>query len=125
MLVTYLSIPQAFGSSGGQVGTGMALVLAAETLVCAEAVAMWVEATAPVRARTTTNARTRVFILFLLRISNAVGVDASFCCYKRLKYLLLLIDTASIRIVRGAGRDWHGTGLGGRNFGPGGGGGGL
>jgi hypothetical protein len=58
----YLSIPQAAGSSGGQVGIGMALVLAAATLVWAEAEAIWVEAAAPVRARTTTNARMMVFM---------------------------------------------------------------
>ena len=55
-------IPQAFGSFQGHVGIGIALVLAADTLVCAEAVAMWVEAAAPVRARTTTNARTSCFM---------------------------------------------------------------
>jgi hypothetical protein len=58
----YIVIPQAAGSSGGQVGIGMALVLAGVTLVWAEAEAIRVEAAAPVRARTTTNARMRIFM---------------------------------------------------------------
>ena len=58
----YWSIPQASGSFQGHMGTGIALVLDAVTLVCAEAEAIWVEATAPVRVRTTTNARTIYFI---------------------------------------------------------------
>jgi hypothetical protein len=59
----YCVIPQAAGSSGGQAGTGMALVVAAVTLVWAEAEAIWVEAAAPVRARTTTNARMTIFMI--------------------------------------------------------------
>jgi hypothetical protein len=43
-------------------GIGIALVLEAVIFVWAEAEAIWVEATAPVRARTTTNARTIYFI---------------------------------------------------------------
>jgi hypothetical protein len=58
----YLLIPQPAGSSGGQLGIGMALTLAAETLVWAEAEAIWVEEAVPIRARTTTNARTMVFM---------------------------------------------------------------
>ena len=54
--------PQALGSSGAQLGTGMALALAKVTLVWLEAEATWVEATAPVRTRATTKARTAVFI---------------------------------------------------------------
>jgi hypothetical protein len=42
-------------------GIGIALVLAATTLVWLEAEAIWVEAAAPVRTRTTTKARTMVF----------------------------------------------------------------
>jgi hypothetical protein len=45
-------------------GIGMALVLATVTLVWLEAEALWVEAAAPVRARTTTKARTMVFMRF-------------------------------------------------------------
>jgi hypothetical protein len=43
-------------------GIGIALVLEAVTLVWEEAEAIWVEAIAPVRARTTTNARIMYFI---------------------------------------------------------------
>jgi len=64
----YLSIPQAFGSSGGHMGTGMAEVFPAMTLVWAEAEVIWVDAAAPVRARTTTNARTKVFTVLLLKL---------------------------------------------------------
>jgi len=66
-------IPQALGSSGGHIGTGMALVFATETLVCAEAEAIWVEAAAPVRARTTTNARITVFMRDTPVRLNVVG----------------------------------------------------
>jgi len=49
--------------SGGQVGTGIAEErMEAETIVLAEAVDVWVEAAAPVRARTTTKARTMIFM---------------------------------------------------------------
>jgi hypothetical protein len=55
-------IPQPFGSVGGQVGTGSMLVRATEILFFAEEVEeAWVEATAPVRTRTTTKARTIFF----------------------------------------------------------------
>jgi hypothetical protein len=56
-------MPQAFGSSGGQVGTGSMLVRAAVTLFCVVAEEVWVVATAPVRTRTTTKARTKCFIV--------------------------------------------------------------
>jgi hypothetical protein len=55
-------IPQASGSSGAQTGTGIALVLATAILVWLEAEAIWVEAAAPVRARTTTKVRTMSFM---------------------------------------------------------------
>jgi hypothetical protein len=55
-------IPQALGSSGAQTGTGMALVLATAILVWLEAEAIWAEAAAPVRARTTTKVRTTNFM---------------------------------------------------------------
>lgn len=55
-------ILQPFGSSGGHMGVGMALVLEAVMVVLAEAEEIWVEAAAPVRARTTTKARTMFFI---------------------------------------------------------------
>jgi hypothetical protein len=45
-------------------GIGIALVLATATLVWLEAEAIWVEATAPVRTRATTQARMAVFIFF-------------------------------------------------------------
>jgi hypothetical protein len=57
----YLS-PQALGSLGAQVGTGSMLVRAATILFFVEALEAWVVATAPVRTRTTTNARTICFI---------------------------------------------------------------
>ncbi len=59
-------IPQAFGSFGGHVGIGSMLTRAAVTLFWVEAEEVWVEATAPVKARTTTNARMIVFIVIKL-----------------------------------------------------------
>ena len=57
-------IPQAFGSCGGQVGTGSALVLAIVTaLEVLAAVEIWVVAAKPVRARATTKARTMFFMM--------------------------------------------------------------
>jgi hypothetical protein len=56
-------MPQAFGSSGAHIGTGMALFLATVTFEVVEAEEIWVEATAPVRTRATTVARTMNFIL--------------------------------------------------------------
>ena len=56
-------MPQALGSSGGQVGMGSMLVRATVTLVFVEAEEVWVEATAPVRTRATTKARTICFIM--------------------------------------------------------------
>jgi hypothetical protein len=57
-------------------GVGMALFLATVILVWLEAEAIWVEATAPVRTRATTTARTMVFIfdtpescIYILKIS--------------------------------------------------------
>jgi hypothetical protein len=58
----YWSIPQAPGSSGGHIGIGIALVFDTVTLDWAEAEAIRVEAATPVRARTTTNARTKFFM---------------------------------------------------------------
>jgi hypothetical protein len=55
-------IPQACGSSGAQTGTGSMLVRATVTLFLVEADDVWVVAAAPVRTRTTTNARTICFI---------------------------------------------------------------
>jgi hypothetical protein len=57
-------MPQAFGSSGAQLGMGSMLVRAAVTLfwvVVAEEV--WVVATAPVRTTTATKARTIFFMV--------------------------------------------------------------
>jgi len=57
-------MPQFVEPSGGQVGTGMAEeVIVDEAIVRAEADEVLVEATAPVRARTTTNARTMIFMV--------------------------------------------------------------
>ena len=67
MHVTDDYIPQAFGSLGGHIGIGIALVLAAATFVWLEAAAICVEAAAPVRARTTTKARTMFFMDMLLK----------------------------------------------------------
>jgi hypothetical protein len=54
--------------SGGQVGTGITEeCMDEEAIVLAEADDVWVEAAAPVRARTTTNARTMIFMVLLLR----------------------------------------------------------
>jgi hypothetical protein len=57
-------MPHAFGSSGAHTGIGRALVLVtpAEILVV-EAEEVWVEAAAPVRARTTIKARTIFFMM--------------------------------------------------------------
>jgi hypothetical protein len=57
-------MPQAFGSSGAQLGMGSMLVRATVTLfwvVVAEEV--WVVATAPVRTMTATKARTIFFMV--------------------------------------------------------------
>jgi|GEM_PF-3464312 len=57
-------MPQAFGSSGAQVGTGTALVLAIVTVLeVLAAVEIWLEAAKPVRARATTKARTTFFMM--------------------------------------------------------------
>jgi hypothetical protein len=55
-------IPQALGSLGAHMGTGIMLVRAAVTLLETEAEEVRVVAVAPVRARTTTKARTMIFI---------------------------------------------------------------
>lgn len=54
---------QPFGESGGHMGVGAALILEAVMVVLAEAEEIWVEAAAPVRARTTTKARTMFFMV--------------------------------------------------------------
>ena len=56
-------MPQQFGSSGGQVGTGSMLTLATVTLFWVEAEEVWVVAMAPDRTRTTTKARMICFIV--------------------------------------------------------------
>jgi hypothetical protein len=59
-------MPQAFGSSGAHIGVGRALFLATVTLeVEAET---WVEATAPVRTRAATTARTTIFMVYPIDI---------------------------------------------------------
>jgi len=60
-------IPHEVVPSGGQSGTGIELeCIEEEAIVRAEADDVWVEATAPVRARTTTKARTMIFMVLLL-----------------------------------------------------------
>jgi len=55
-------MPQALGSSGAHMGVGRALLRA--TVILEEVAAeTWVEATAPVRTRATTAARTMYFIV--------------------------------------------------------------
>jgi hypothetical protein len=53
-----------------------------EAIVRAEADDVWVEATAPVRARTTTKARTMVFMVLLLWEDRAKYFEdcAGLCC---------------------------------------------
>jgi hypothetical protein len=53
-------MPQEFGSSGAQVGTGRALMRG--PTADWEVFAMWVEATAPVTTRDRAKARRRVFM---------------------------------------------------------------
>jgi hypothetical protein len=59
-------MPQALGSSGGQVGTGIMLTREATTLFWVEAEEVWVVAAAPVRTRVTTKARTMDFMVWPL-----------------------------------------------------------
>jgi len=60
-------MPQFVVPSGGQVGTGIRPeCIEEEAIVRAEADDVWVEAAAPVRARTTTKARTMIFMVLLL-----------------------------------------------------------
>lgn len=56
-------MPQPLGSLGGQLGTGTALVLEMIILLEAFAEEIWLEAAKPVRARTTTKARTMFFMM--------------------------------------------------------------
>jgi hypothetical protein len=59
-------MPQPSGLFSGQRGAGIALVFAAETVAFAEACeAVAVEATKPVRAKTTTKLRTIIFMVEL------------------------------------------------------------
>ncbi len=76
-------MPHWFGSSGGQVGTGHALVLAVTTAFCWEALAICEEAAAPVRTRAMAKMRAKVFIVgTFLGTSFVVGLK--FCCTKQL-----------------------------------------
>jgi hypothetical protein len=62
------------GEFRGHIGVGAALVL--ETMVVlAEVEEIWVEAAAPVRARTTTKART---MFFMMTTSKVVFLSADF-----------------------------------------------
>ena len=58
-------MPQPSGSSGGQVGTGTALVLEMLTVVLAEEAFAEVVAIAPVKARAMTRQRTMIFMVKL------------------------------------------------------------
>jgi hypothetical protein len=55
-------MPQALGSFGAQLGMGNMLTRLAAIWFFVEVLEAWVVATAPVRTRTTTNARTICFI---------------------------------------------------------------
>jgi hypothetical protein len=55
-------MPQALGSSGAQVGTGIALLRATVTLALVEAEEIWVEAKAPVTTRAATTVRITNFM---------------------------------------------------------------
>ena len=60
-------MPQALGSSGGQVGTGIdATTREATTLFWVKAEEVWVVAAAPVRTRVTTKARAMDFMVWPL-----------------------------------------------------------
>src|SRR5215475_7864167 len=74
-LLFYLAIPQAFGSSGAHMGVGRALFRATVTFLEVEAEEIWVEATAPVRTRAATTARTTVFMI--------CSFESYFCVVKR------------------------------------------
>ena len=68
-------MPHAFGSFGGQVGTGRSLTR--EPMLGCEALAMWVEATAPVTTRERARARRRFFMWVTFRDTSYV-VDLKF-----------------------------------------------
>jgi hypothetical protein len=53
-------------------GVGRALFLATVTLECVEAEETWVEATAPVRTRATTAARTMIFMAYPIYLSRLI-----------------------------------------------------
>jgi hypothetical protein len=57
-------------------GIGMALVFDTVTLVWADAEAIWVEAATPVRARTTTKVRIKIFMKDRLRFSLSLKVGS-------------------------------------------------
>src|SRR5438094_282205 len=72
--------PQAFESSGAHIGVGSALLRAAVTLDVVEAEEIWVEATAPVRTRAATTARTISFmtgVLLKLYLLRKISLDRS------------------------------------------------
>jgi hypothetical protein len=58
-------MPQALGSSGAHMGTGIALLRATATFAV-EAEEIWVEAKAPVMTRAATAVRTMVFMELVL-----------------------------------------------------------
>src|SRR5215470_6497971 len=108
-------MPQALGSSGAHMGVGIALFLATVTFEVAEAVEIWVEATAPVRTRATTAARTMSFILDL---------SLKFCIYLLL-VAMALAHAAGVGVVGSAHGSGHRAVLGNSDLRGGGGGGDL
>jgi hypothetical protein len=60
----------------------MLLVLATESLALEEAEAVWVEAAAPVRARTTTKARTMFFML--IHLESCIDLNISLDIFDKL-----------------------------------------
>jgi hypothetical protein len=101
-------MPQAFGSFGAQVGTGNILVRETTTLFFAEALEVWVVAAAPVRTRTTTNARTICFMEGILWNCSIQLIDKmTLNCF-----WLATGHTTGVRVVRSAGRNWQHAGAG-------------
>jgi hypothetical protein len=75
-------MPQPFGSSGGQLGTGRALTRETET--GCETPAMWAEAKAPVATRERAKMRAMSFMVGTFRIRLLLYFLKS-CCTKQLE----------------------------------------
>jgi hypothetical protein len=116
-------MPQAFGSFGAHIGTGSMLTRDAVTaLVFAEAEEVWVVAAAPVRARTTTKART---ICFMTWDSLVLQFVDSFQVMLRSNPNLSRTHPTGIRIVWCTHRNGQHANAGCGDLGLGGGVGGL